>query len=154
MRISSVQREGLRPQVLACASREEHEAALHDVVSRMARAEGFAASEGVEDAGPRGLTAVIAPYAQAAKKLAAQLADLDAVLLDDAGTLPSEGLVVLPLKLAKGLEFDRVVIPDASERVFPTGDDVARRRLYTSISRATHELAVLSNGPLTSWLAE
>ncbi len=154
MRISSVQREGLKPQVLACASREEHEAALRDVVSRMARAEGFAASEGAEDAGPRGLTAVIAPYAQAAKKLAAQLADLDAVLLDDAGTLPSEGLVVLPLKLAKGLEFDRVVIPDASERVFPAGDDVARRRLYTSISRATHELAVLSNGPLTSWLAE
>ena len=154
MRISSVQREGLRPQVLACASREEHEAALRDVVSRMVKAEGLAASEGTEDAGPRGLTAVIAPYAQAAKKLAAQLADMDAVLLDDAGTLPSEGLVVLPLKLAKGLEFDRVVIPDASERVFPAGDDVARRRLYTSISRATHELAVLSNGPLTSWLAE
>ncbi|MBQ9954298.1 MAG: ATP-binding domain-containing protein [Eggerthellaceae bacterium] len=154
MRISSVQREGLRPQVLACASREEHEAALRDVVSRMVKAEGLAASEGTEDADPRGLTAVIAPYAQAAKKLAAQLADMDAVLLDDAGTLPSEGLVVLPLKLAKGLEFDRVVIPDASERVFPAGDDVARRRLYTSISRATHELAVLSNGPLTSWLAE
>ena len=120
----------------------------------MVKAEGLAASEGTEDADPRGLTAVIAPYAQAAKKLAAQLADMDAVLLDDAGTLPSEGLVVLPLKLAKGLEFDRVVIPDASERVFPAGDDVARRRLYTSISRATHELAVLSNGPLTSWLAE
>ncbi len=154
MRISSVQREGLRPQVLACASREEHEATLRDVVSRMVKAEGLAASEGAEDAGPRGLTAVIAPYAQAAKKLAAQLADLDAVLLDDAGTLPSEGLVVLPLKLAKGLEFDCVVIPDASERVFPAGDDLARRRLYTSISRATHELAVLSNGPLTSWLAE
>lgn len=141
MLISSVQREGVLPQVIECAGREEHGRELRRVAARMADAEG-------------GLTAVIAPYSQAAKKLADQLADLGAVLLDDAGTLPAEGLIVLPLKLAKGLEFDRVIIPDASERVFPAGDDLARRRLYTSISRATHEIVLLAGGPLTALLAE
>lgn len=105
------------------------------------------------DSARGGLTAVIAPYSKAAKKLADQLTDLGAVLLDDAGTLPDAGLVVLPLKLAKGLEFDRVVVADASERAFPQGDDLARRRLYTSISRATQEVALLAEGRLTALLA-
>lgn len=135
MLISSVQREGVAPEIREC-SREEHPLALREVAARMA------ASSGV--------TAVVAPYTQAARKLAGALGDLRAVLIDDASELPSEGLVVIPLKLAKGLEFDRVIIPDASERCFPAGDDVARRRLYTSISRATHEVALLSEGPLSS----
>ena len=148
MLISSVQRDGVVPEVVECASREEHERELRRVVARMVGLGGEGAGA------PGGLTAVIAPYSQAAKKVAEQLADLGAVLLDDAGTLPAEGLIVLPLKLAKGLEFDRVVIPDASERVFPAGDDLARRRLYTSISRATHEIALLAGGKLTPLLAE
>lgn len=148
MLISSVQRDGVVPEVVECASREEHERELRRVVARMVGLGGEGAGA------PGGLTAVIAPYSQAAKKVAEQLADLGAVLLDDAGTLPAEGLIVLPLKLAKGLEFDRVIIPDASERVFPASDDLARRRLYTSISRATHEIALLAGGKLTPLLAE
>ena len=138
MLISSVQREGVAPQIMECVTREDHDAALRATVERMAQAGGT--------------VAVIAPYSQAAKKLAAQLADAGAQLMDDAATLPSEGVVVIPLKLAKGLEFDRVIIPDASERVFPAGDGVARRRLYTSISRATHEVALLAAGALTPLL--
>ncbi len=146
MRISSVQRDGVMPEVLECANRDQHEKALREAVARLA---GPVSGE----EGAQGLTAIIAPYAQAAKKLAEQLADLDVRLLDDAATLPSEGVIVLPLKLAKGLEFDRVIIPDASERAFPSHEDLARRRLYTSISRATHEVAILSNGKLTGLLS-
>ena len=70
------------------------------------------------------------------------------VVLGEGDSLPDEGIVVVPLKLAKGLEFDRVVIPDASARTFPESD-IARRRLYTTISRATRHLTILSNGDLT-----
>ncbi|MBR5259103.1 MAG: UvrD-helicase domain-containing protein [Eggerthellaceae bacterium] len=168
MLISSVQREGAAPEVLEFTDARQHEVALRAAVSRMvgeadaeagADAHGGYGRMGERGAGAgegasAGLTAIVAPYTQAAKKIAAQLADTGAVLLDDASSLPESGVVVVPLKLAKGLEFDRVIIPDASERVFPAGEDVARRRLYTSISRATHEVVVLSNGPLTSLLAE
>jgi len=138
MLISSVQREGLEPVLVEC-DQAQHAAKLREIVGRMAAEPG--------------VTAVLAPYAQAAKKLAAALADAGAVLIDDASNLPSEGLIVLPLKLAKGLEFDRVIIPDASERAFPAEDDLARRRLYTSISRATHEIALVADGKLSSLIA-
>lgn len=138
MLISSVQREGLRPLLLAC-DRAQHAAKLREVAARMAAEPG--------------VTAVVAPYAQVAKKLASALEDLGAMLIDDASNLPSEGLIVIPLKLAKGLEFDRVIVPDASERVFPAGDDLARRRLYTSISRATHEVSLLAEGELSALIA-
>ena len=42
-------------------------------------------------------------------------------------------------------------MPDASARVFP-GDDLSRRRLYTTISRATRRVDVLAKGPLTPLL--
>ena len=138
MLISSVQREGLEPVLMEC-DRAQHAAKLREIAERMAAEPG--------------VTAVLAPYAQAAKKLAAALTDAGAVLIDDASNLPSEGLIVLPLKLAKGLEFDRVIIPDASERAFPAEDDLARRRLYTSISRATHEIALVADGKLSSLIA-
>ena len=59
--------------------------------------------------------------------------------------------MLITLKLAKGLEFDHVVVPDASARVFPS-DDLSRRRLYTTISRATRRVDVLAKGPLTPLL--
>ncbi len=99
-----------------------------------------------------GLAAVVVPWKSDLKRVAAMLEGEDVAALTDADSLPAEGVVLMPLKLAKGLEFDSVVVPDASEAVFPSGQDIARRRLYTTISRATSHLTILSKGPLTSWL--
>ena len=66
--------------------------------------------------------------------------------------LPREGVVLLPLRVAKGLEFDHVVIPDAQAEVYPD-TPLARRRMYTAISRAMHRVTVLSQGAMTSLLA-
>lgn len=62
-------------------------------------------------------------------------------------------MVVIPLELTKGLEFDHVIVPDASEAVFPH-DELSRRRLYTTVSRATKKITLLSQGALTSLLDE
>ena len=59
--------------------------------------------------------------------------------------------MLLSLPLAKGLEFDHVVIVDASEEAFPE-TELSRRRLYTAISRATSTVSILSNGALTPLL--
>ena len=42
--------------------------------------------------------------------------------------------------------------PDAQAEVYPD-TPLARRRLYTAISRAMHRVTVLSQGPMTPLLA-
>ena len=63
-------------------------------------------------------------------------------------SLPAEGVVLIDLALAKGLEFDRVVVADAQAEVYPD-TPLARRRLYTAVSRAMHSAALVSQGPMT-----
>ena len=134
MEVASVQREAPAPEIVVCENADEWKAALVEAV-RVAC-----------DAG--GLTAVIVPWKNDAKRLAKTLDGV--TVLGEGDSLPETGIVVVPLKLAKGLEFDRVIIPDASARTFPNSD-IARRRLIT-ISRATRHLTLLSNGDLMELL--
>jgi DNA helicase II / ATP-dependent DNA helicase PcrA len=46
---------------------------------------------------------------------------------------------------AKGLEFDYVVVPDASEEVYPKTEE-ARRRLHVAVTRTSHQLWLVSSG--------
>jgi DNA helicase-2/ATP-dependent DNA helicase PcrA len=68
-------------------------------------------------------------------------------------TLPKEGVVLLDLRLAKGLEFDHVIIPDAQREVYPD-TPLARRQLYTAISRAMHRVSIVAQGQMTPLLAD
>ena len=54
------------------------------------------------------------------------------------------GLVVLPVYLAKGLEFDAVIIHDAGDSVY--GSESERKLLYTACTRALHSLTVYYAG--------
>lgn len=99
--------------------------------------------------GDCGLCAIIAYDGEHARKIAQQLDDIEEIeLIASNQRLPDKGVVVLPLKLAKGLEFDRVIIADASENRFKD-DLVSRHRLYTALSRATKQATLLSPGPMT-----
>lgn len=137
LRASSIQREETAPDIRECASKEEAMDILRKAINQAQNQEG--------------LTAVIAPHRHAAKQLNKHLGDAALPFLDADGTLPLDGVVLTTLKLAKGLEFDRVIIPDASESVFPD-DPLSRRRLYTTISRATRWLILISEGVLTPLL--
>lgn len=55
-----------------------------------------------------------------------------------------QGVVVIPAYLAKGIEFDAVILYDASDRVY--GDESLRRLLYTACTRAMHRLHLFSDG--------
>jgi DNA helicase-2/ATP-dependent DNA helicase PcrA len=82
--------------------------------------------------------------------LAKQLGE-EARVLGPHAPLPATGVVILDLPLAKGLEFDRVIVADASAEVYPD-TPLARRQLYTCISRAMHEVTLISQGPLSPLL--
>jgi len=55
-----------------------------------------------------------------------------------------QGIVVIPAYLAKGIEFDAVIIYDASDQVY--GDESLRRLFYTACTRAMHHLELYSIG--------
>ncbi len=136
--ISAVQRADEPPAIVSCPDEATYAAALREAVAAARDDEG--------------LSAVIAPWKHEAKRLQKLLGDDAPPLADDTASLPAQGVVLITLKLAKGLEFDRVIVPDASERVFPADDPLSRRRLYTTLSRATRSLVVLAHGELTPLL--
>ena len=128
MSIQSVQRDGTDPVIVEPLP-EEYLPELAKALRRAEREEG--------------LTAVIVPWKQDAKRLGKQLAeyDLHPAVMDGKRPLPEHGTMVIPLALAKGLEFDGVIIAKAPVGLDPA-DPLERRRLYTAISRATRRLTL------------
>ena len=61
-----------------------------------------------------------------------------------------QGVVVIPSYLSKGIEFDAVIIYDASEQVY--GDESLRRIFYTACTRAMHDLQLYSVGEPSPFL--
>ena len=138
-RLTSVQRPGTEPDI--------HVFDKGDVDGYL----GFLRGAVAEAHGQEGLTAVVTEGAQRMRWLAKQLGGTVQVA-DRERNLPRAGVVLLTVKQAKGLEFDRVIIPDAQAEAYP-GTPLARRRLYTAISRAMHRVTIASQGPLTPHLA-
>ncbi|HET6383974.1 MAG TPA: ATP-binding domain-containing protein [Armatimonadota bacterium] len=62
----------------------------------------------------------------------------------------SQGLLVLPVFLAKGLEFDAVIIPDASATTYSSAGD--RQLLYVACTRALHQLHLFCRGEVPDYL--
>lgn len=137
VRLSSVREAGVAPEIVACP--EDADAYL----AELRRVVG-------EAAGEEGLTAVVADNKGRVSWLAKQLGDAVAVV-EKGGRLPAKGVVLMELSLAKGLEFDHVVVPDAQASVYPD-TQLARRRLYTAVSRAMHKVTLLSQGEMSPLL--
>lgn len=60
------------------------------------------------------------------------------------------GLFVLTSSASKGLEFDAVMINDASEKKYSSNSDLDMHLLYVASTRALHELIILYNNELTT----
>lgn len=65
-------------------------------------------------------------------------------------TLTGQNITILTAQEAKGLEFDAVLIYDASRRAYAGETD--RRKLYVACTRALHQLALISLGEVTDLL--
>ena len=52
-------------------------------------------------------------------------------------------------QLAKGLEFDAVIINNANEKMYSSDSQLDMKLLYVAITRALHELDIVYSGTLT-----
>lgn len=99
-----------------------------------------------------GSIGILTKTAQQARALHTLLGCKDIGLLDRSTGAFRSGVLVLPVALAKGLEFDCVILPDCSAAAFHTPQD--KRILYLMCTRALHHLFLLCPGELTPLLAK
>lgn len=71
-------------------------------------------------------------------------------LIDSKNTEYNGGLCIMPCYLAKGLEFDSVLISNASESVYNSKSISDMKLLYVAMTRALHKLTILYQGELTN----
>jgi len=95
--------------------------------------------------------AIICKSAEESKSAYDALSNIDGIKLVKNGSSEyEEGVLIIPSYLSKGIEFDAVIIYDASEKVY--GDESLRRVLYTACTRAMHFLQLYSVGKPSTFL--
>lgn len=62
------------------------------------------------------------------------------------------GIIVVPVYLAKGLEFDAVILPEVGRHTY--GQEYQRRLLYVACSRALHALSLIYTDNLSPFIRE
>jgi len=136
----SLERHGEPPQVVLCTRWAEVTARI------VADVEDFRSSE------HRSLAVIVKLQKQAEKfhRLLVE-AGIEARLLDARSVGFSTGVIVCTAHLAKGLEFDRVIVPDASAQNYRTEMD--RNLLYVACTRAMHRLILISMGEPSGFLS-
>ncbi|MGM9921632.1 MAG: RNA polymerase recycling motor HelD, partial [Bhargavaea sp.] len=97
--------------------------------------------------------AVICQSAEEALYAYGSLSAIDGLKLIKNGTGEYEqGVVVIPSYLSKGIEFDAVIIYNASREVY--GGESVRRLFYTACTRAMHALHLYSVGEPSPFLED
>lgn len=137
--LEAMKRHGEPPQVVVCTRPAQMIAAITDEIA------AFKASE------HHALAVIAKTQKQAArlhKALAANHADVR--LLDANSVGFSSGVIVCTAHLAKGLEFDRVIVADVSADQYHTEMD--RNLLYVACTRAMHRLTLYAVGAASAWL--
>jgi DNA helicase-2/ATP-dependent DNA helicase PcrA len=79
------------------------------------------------------------------------LQDPGVQLLTAESTTFKEGVVITTAYLAKGLEFDEVIVPFASAASYKT--EIDKGMLYVACTRAMHQLSLTHVGAVTPFLA-
>ncbi|MGC4115869.1 MAG: ATP-binding domain-containing protein [Myxococcales bacterium] len=102
---------------------------------------------------PQASVGVVARTPEAAAAFHRVLSDLpEARLVVDGDFSFQPGIDVTDVGNVKGLEFDYVIVPDASAQAYPLDDD-SRRALHVAVTRASHQLWVVAVGTPSHLLA-
>jgi len=102
-----------------------------------------------QNSGHRSL-GIICKTLDQAESLHHELESLHTHLLNDESTSFKDGVIITTAHLAKGLEFDEVIIPFASARNYHT--DVDESMLYIACTRAMHRLTLTYSNEKTKFI--
>jgi DNA helicase II / ATP-dependent DNA helicase PcrA len=137
-KITAFDRDGQKPELINVEDyRELHQRIVLKVHELRGRSHGS--------------IAIICKTAAESEAAFEELQEIEDLKLLKIGSLEYEqGVVVIPSYLAKGIEFDAVIIYDASANQY--GNEKLRRLFYTACTRAMHELHLFSVGEPTPFI--
>lgn len=137
-RIVPFNRTGEAPRVVQIADEEElHEAIVSDIKELH--------QQGLE------YVAVICRTEEESRRVHVQLSeDIPARLITKSTPAFEKGTLVVPAYLAKGVEFDAVIIYNGSEEVYHRESD--RKLFYTACTRAMHKLHIYHIGETSHFI--
>jgi DNA helicase-2/ATP-dependent DNA helicase PcrA len=132
VRIESVRRTGTKPRLLPLPENDTGADVLADAVRSLLRADR------------KSIAVICRTRAEAQLVYGALSSRVRVSLLTGESSGFSQGVFVVPVHLAKGLEFDAVIVADAGSAAY--GQVADRKLLYTACTRALHELYVFYTG--------
>ncbi|AHJ98432.1 hypothetical protein Hsw_2837 [Hymenobacter swuensis DY53] len=135
--IIPLERHGPEPTVTRCTTQQEELQAIRQLLA------DFPGS-GNQSLG------IICKTLQQAEQVYEALQAPGVYLLTDESTKFKEGVIITTAHLAKGLEFDAVIVPFASSRNYKT--EVDRSMLYVACTRAMHQLTLTYSGESTAFI--
>ncbi len=136
--IEVIERHGKEPELVHCKNETE------EIKTIKAHIEAF------EKGNYNSLGIVCKTQKQANNLYQNLMNDFDVNLLDTSSAVFKSGIILTTAYLAKGLEFDVVIIPKSSEKNYHTMPD--KQMLYVACTRAMHELTLTYTGQLSSLL--
>ena len=139
--LEPIERHGERPRLIRCASPDEEIGAIAEEI------EAFRGSE-------HNTLGIVCKTDGQAAELFGRLADRckGIHLLDSGSTSFSGGVMIATAFLAKGLEFDRVVVPGVDRDTYSA--EIDRHMLYVACTRAMHRLLLTCTGEVSPLLRE
>jgi DNA helicase-2/ATP-dependent DNA helicase PcrA len=123
----AMERHGDRPAILSFANSAEEKQALKQLIAQF----GSSTNQSM---------GIICKTSQQTESLYKELEAPDIHLLTPESTSFNQGIVITTTHLAKGLEFDEVIIPFVSAGNYHT--DMDKRMLYIACTRAMHKLTL------------
>ncbi|WP_313431029.1 RNA polymerase recycling motor HelD [Siminovitchia terrae] len=139
-RITAFERDGEKPILTQLSTRSELHRSIASKVADLQKRE-------------YSTIAIICKSAIESTAAYDSLSGIEEIKLVKSGSIEYEqGVVVIPAYLAKGIEFDAVIIYDASAEVY--GDESLRRLFYTACTRAMHHLQLYSIGEPSPFLRD
>lgn len=138
--VEAFERDGVLPEMIRLTkSISEKDALIQKITEKQ--------NEGFET------IAVITKSAVACDKLYHQLhKEVNMKQIKEDTKTYEKGVVLVPVYLAKGIEFDAVIVADASSDVYDQPAD--KYMLYTACTRAMHDLTILYSGEMSPFLHE
>lgn len=130
----AMERHGEEPQVVRLESDTEELSAIRKQVSEF------------KNSGRRSM-AIIVKTQKRSRFLFEQLKQPGVYLITPESAALKSGIVITTANLAKGLEFDEVLVPFANASEYAT--ELDRRLLYVACTRAMHLLTLTYNGEFT-----
>jgi DNA helicase-2/ATP-dependent DNA helicase PcrA len=139
-KLQVIERHGEKPNAIRCESFEKQAEKIIELTKECG-AKGFKSA---------GIICKTEKQAEILYNLLKEKQDLKITLLTEKSEKFDNRLVITTAYLAKGLEFDCVVLPESGSDNYK--NEIDRQMLYIGITRALHSLTLLYTGELTEFL--